>query len=146
MLMISYAQNHEDVLLRRAFSDQDAGFYLDIGAAHPAIDSVTKHFYDRGWSGVNIEPLTNYYEQLTAERPRDVNLQVCLSNREGAATLYQTPDYLGWATLSAEQAAAYRKEGVSVVESPVARRGRVLAAVHGERGARAGLARRAAGC
>ena len=50
MQMISYAQNHEDVLLRRAFPDQDAGFYLDVGAAHPVIDSVTKHFYDRGWS------------------------------------------------------------------------------------------------
>ena len=120
MQMISYAQNHEDVLLRRAFPDRDAGFYLDIGAAHPVIGSVTKHFYDRGWRGVNIEPLTTYYEQHATELPRDVNLQVCLSNREGGATLYQTPDYLGWATMSAEQAAAYRREGVAVVESPVA--------------------------
>lgn len=120
MQMISYAQNHEDVLLRRAFPTQESGFYIDVGAAHPLIDSVTKHFYDRGWNGVNIEPLSVYHEQLCAERPRDVNLKACLSDREGSATLYEMPDHLGWATLSAEQAGEYRQAGEAVVESSVA--------------------------
>jgi FkbM family methyltransferase len=119
MKMISYAQNHEDILLRRAFPTQDTGFYIDVGAAHPVVDSVTKHFYDRGWSGVNVEPLTVYHRELCALRPRDVNLRVCLSDREGTAILYETPDHLGWATLSAEQAASYRRTGEAVVESPV---------------------------
>ena len=47
--MISYAQNFEDVILNRAFRHQRSGFYIDIGAFDPVVDSVTKHFYDLGW-------------------------------------------------------------------------------------------------
>jgi len=46
---ISYAQNHEDVLLYRALKGVGKGFYIDVGANDPEEDSVTKAFYDRGW-------------------------------------------------------------------------------------------------
>ena len=46
--ILSYAQNAEDVVLSRAFSDQEFGFYVDIGACHPVEDSVTLHIYERG--------------------------------------------------------------------------------------------------
>ena len=64
MSMISYAQNQEDVLLRREFPDCTNGFYIDVGANDPVWDSVTKHFYDRGWHGINIEPGLEPYEPL----------------------------------------------------------------------------------
>jgi uncharacterized membrane protein len=54
--ILSYAQNGEDVVLSRAFADQEFGFYVDVGACHPVEDSVTLHFYERGWQGVNVEP------------------------------------------------------------------------------------------
>ena len=57
MTFISYAQNLEDVLLWRALGHIKNGFYIDVGANHPEWDSVTKHFYDLGWRGVNIEPM-----------------------------------------------------------------------------------------
>ena len=50
--MISYAQNAEDVVLMRAFADVEKGFYVDVGAWDPVADSVTKAFYDIGWSGL----------------------------------------------------------------------------------------------
>ena len=34
-----------------------SGFYVDIGAFHPTEDSVTKLFYDRGWRGINVDPV-----------------------------------------------------------------------------------------
>src|SRR5207244_9591874 len=40
ILVRSYAQMAEDVRLNRAFRGQATGFYIDIGAGHPAIDSV----------------------------------------------------------------------------------------------------------
>jgi hypothetical protein len=43
--MISYAQNHEDVLLERCFGTQQSGFYVDVGAWEPVLHSVTQHFY-----------------------------------------------------------------------------------------------------
>ena len=54
--MISYAQNFEDVILWRALRDVPNGFYIDIGAGHPVADSVTMHFYEHGWRGINVEP------------------------------------------------------------------------------------------
>ena len=55
--MISYAQNFEDVMLARAFGDRRDGFYIDVGACFPDVASVTRHFYDLGWNGVNVEPM-----------------------------------------------------------------------------------------
>src|ERR1041384_3211716 len=72
-LLVSYAQNFEDVLLHRIFGNLARGFYVDIGASDPMIGSVTKIFYDRGWSGINIEP-SSTFPRLAAARPRDVNL------------------------------------------------------------------------
>jgi FkbM family methyltransferase len=76
--MISYAQNAEDVVLDRAFKGQPHGFYIDIGAWHPHIDSVTKHFYLSGWRGINIEPTDHYYKLLAEARPEDINLNVAV--------------------------------------------------------------------
>jgi hypothetical protein len=50
-----YSQNFEDLYLYRFFSSLDKGFYIDAGAWHPDIDSVTKIFYDQGWRGINID-------------------------------------------------------------------------------------------
>jgi FkbM family methyltransferase len=80
--MISYAQNYEDVILRRVFRDKTDGFYIDIGAMDPVVDSVTKFFYDQGWSGINVEPNEWFYSKLLEERPRDINLNLAVGERE----------------------------------------------------------------
>ncbi|KZD20653.1 FkbM family methyltransferase [Tardiphaga robiniae] len=72
--MISYAQNFEDVMLARLFAGRKTGFYVDVGAADPINLSVTKWFYDLGWSGLNIEPNKQLFDRLVADRPRDINL------------------------------------------------------------------------
>lgn len=74
--MISYSQNFEDVILNRFFKNTNIGFYVDVGAHDPIIDSVTKHFYDKGWSGINIEPVNLAFKKLQAERKRDINLLI----------------------------------------------------------------------
>jgi FkbM family methyltransferase len=88
MTFISYAQNYEDVILRRAFSDVKKGFYIDVGANDPVIDSVTKAFYDAGWRGINIEPVSEWYEKLLIDRPNDINLQIAAGDREGEVDFY----------------------------------------------------------
>lgn len=86
--MISYAQNHEDVLLQRVFGDLERGFYIDVGAAHPTFDSVTRWFYDCGWCGLNIEPRPEQFRQLAAARLRDINLNVGVSDRPGTLPFF----------------------------------------------------------
>lgn len=115
---ISYAQNHEDILLARALPG-GAGLYVDVGANHPVFHSVTKLFYDRGWTGLNIEPSPPVFELLRAARPHDVNLNVGVGNEAGTLTFFETPGRHGWASFRPELAAHYREQGVAVVERPV---------------------------
>jgi FkbM family methyltransferase len=91
-VVVSYAQNAEDIRLLRLFEGQRTGFYVDVGAGDPVVDSVTKLFYDAGWSGINIEPGPSY-TALAAARPRDINLDVAVGERHGRRELWVTrPD------------------------------------------------------
>lgn len=94
MVFTSYAQNFEDALLNRALGGQAIGFYIDIGAAHPVIGSVTKAFYDRGWSGINIDP-GPHFEELKSARPRDVNLRLAVLDFKGTAPFSVVPHDFG---------------------------------------------------
>lgn len=91
MSLITYAQVMEDILIHRAFGELDPqdGFYIDIGSYHPHFHSVTKLFYDMGWSGINIEPGKSQFPAFITERPRDINLQVALSDHEGTAQFFE---------------------------------------------------------
>lgn len=117
MTMISYAQNAEDVRLRRAFEGQERGFYVDVGAFHPESCSLTKHFYDRGWSGLNIEASPPSFERIAKARPRDVNLACGVARAPGELTFHQFGrDRDGLNTFSAEIAAAHRAAGLVCTE------------------------------
>ena len=65
------------------------GFYIDVGAYDPVDDSVTKHFYDLGWRGINVEPAGHLRARSPTARPRDVNLNVGLSDEPGTLTFYE---------------------------------------------------------
>ena len=52
----SFSQNGEDVVLWRALHDVGKGRYIDVGANHPELFSVSMGFYQRGWSGITVEP------------------------------------------------------------------------------------------
>ena len=95
--IVSYSQNAEDVRLWRVFRNVENGFYVDVGAADPSVDSVTRLFYDHGWSGINIEP-SPCFETLSVARPRDVNLRVAIGESEGSVPFFLTYPYLGMST------------------------------------------------
>jgi FkbM family methyltransferase len=118
--MISYAQNQEDVLLSRLFPPGRPGFYIDVGANDPVVDSVTKHFYDLGWRGINVEPAAQPFERLIQLRDRDINLNVGLSDKEGTLSFYEFPAGLpGSSTFSLGQAEWHHDSGVPFVERGV---------------------------
>ena len=100
MSNITYSQNREDLLLSGFFDLTKHGFYVDVGANHPIHDSVTKYFYDRGWRGINIEPNPNIYALLVEDRPRDINLQIGVSNVKGSLKLREYPAGDGLSTFS----------------------------------------------
>lgn len=85
--MISYAQNFEDVMLWRALRHVEGGYYVDVGAFHPEIDSVTKWFYDQGWTGINIEPVPEMFAVLQSARPNDKNIRAVAGSTAGSAQM-----------------------------------------------------------
>ena len=95
--IVSYSQNAEDVRLWRVFRHVENGFYVDVGAADPNVDSVTRLFYEHGWSGINIEP-SPCFETLSEARTRDVNLRVAIGESEGSVPFFLTYPYLGMST------------------------------------------------
>lgn len=98
--MKSYAQNCEDLIIKTILPNS-RGFYVDVGANHPDTDSVTKLFYENGWKGINIEPIPRLYKELSTKRPKDVNLNVGISNKNGTLKLREfTGETHGLSTFS----------------------------------------------
>lgn len=116
--MISYAQNFEDVMLARVFKNQPRGFYVDIGACHATRHSVTKHFYDLGWSGINVEALPSHFTRIQSARPRDININVAVGTNAGTVTFFEVRD-TGLSTLRRDFAEEHAKQGFSVSELEV---------------------------
>jgi FkbM family methyltransferase len=127
MAITSYAQNFEDVMLARCFPGS-RGFYVDVGANDPDIDSVTRAFYERGWSGINIEPLAENFVRLKRRRARDLNLRIAAGDRDGSITFYEIGKWHGYSTTDAAIAAQHRKDGLKVTahETPLRRLASVL--------------------
>ena len=118
--MTSYAQNFEDVLLRRLFPERRDGYYIDVGAASPVCHSVTKYFYDRGWRGINVEPIPSSFDELRRHRPRDVNLNIGLSDRVGRLTFYEAPNSNCWSARREMLSEMYGTPDAEIVARDVA--------------------------
>ena len=114
MPFISYAQNFEDVILWRVFRLFGPGRYIDVGANHPTHGSVTRSLYERGWRGINIEPVEHYYQALCAERSEDVTLCVAVGEAQGELTFYEDRN-TGLSTLSEEMRDIQQATGVQFV-------------------------------
>lgn len=105
----TYAQYNEDLILLALLHDVKKGFYIDVGANYPTTDSVTKLFYDKGWTGINIEPIKSLHEELQRERPKDVNIQSGIGAKSGSATFREYPSASGHSTFDTKQKAAHDK-------------------------------------
>lgn len=93
----SYSQFNEDLLIDLLFSLKKTGFYLDIGANDPSFNNNTKRFYDKGWSGINIDPELESFNKFTTSRPRDINLNIGVAPVKGTLPFYRV---VGDSTLS----------------------------------------------
>jgi FkbM family methyltransferase len=87
MGFLSYAQNFEDVMLWRALGHIPNGVYVDVGAQHPRIDSISRAFYEHGWRGIHVEPVPAFADMLRKDRPDEIVLQVALGATEGTLEL-----------------------------------------------------------
>jgi FkbM family methyltransferase len=106
----SYAQNLEDVVLWRVLGHIENGFYVDIGAQDPILESVSKAFYERGWRGIHVEPVKVYADLLRADRPDEVVIEAAVSKGHGSTILYDLED-TGLSTIRPEIAEMHQESG-----------------------------------
>ncbi len=115
MAFVSYAQNYEDIILWRALKSIGTGQYIDIGACHPTLDSVSKGFYEQGWRGIHVEPEPGYAELLRLDRPDEKVIEAVVSSKRGKQTFYEI-GIRGWSTAAKDIADLYRQRGEMVKE------------------------------
>jgi FkbM family methyltransferase len=115
MTFISYAQNFEDVILWRALKHVENGFYVDVGAQDPVVDSVSLAFYEHGWRGVHIEPVPWYAEKLRLQRPEEVVIQAAVGAAAGTIAFFDVLG-TGLSTGDPELAKGHHEQGFAVRE------------------------------
>ncbi|TQX86908.1 MULTISPECIES: FkbM family methyltransferase [unclassified Rhizobium] len=91
-MFVSYAQNFEDAMLWRALKHIESGFYIDIGAQDPVIDSVSRGFYEVGWRGIHVEPTSEYASRLRENRPDEAVLQNAVGDGIGSIRFFEFPE------------------------------------------------------
>lgn len=94
------------------------GFYIDIGAQDPIVDSVSKVFYEHGWRGIHVEPTPHYAELLRQQRPNDVVIQAAVGTTHGVIQFFEIPG-TGISTADQGIAARHRSHGIKVREITV---------------------------
>ena len=114
----SYSANFEDAILNRVFKDQSDGFFVDVGAAHPVFENDLKALYDRGWRGINIEPIAAFFDELSVQRPEDCNLNVAVSESSGEIVIYEVVG-TGLSTCEPEAVEHARQQGYDVISRRV---------------------------
>ncbi|MBU6497744.1 MAG: FkbM family methyltransferase [Rhodospirillales bacterium] len=97
-------------MLWRALGDVAQGFWIDIGASDPVQHSVTRAFFERGWHGVNVEPMPAPFARLQAGRPGDINLNLAIGAANGRMVFYDCEDS-SLATLEPAVAERNRADG-----------------------------------
>lgn len=78
-----YSQNREDLFLLALLNKEEDGYYVDVGSNHECLHSVTKLFYNLGWSGLNIDPNPKFQSEYEINRPRDKFLNVGVGKKQG---------------------------------------------------------------
>ena len=118
---ITYTQNLEDFHLWQAVGGKANGFYIDVGAGHPIADNVSFWFYERGWSGICVEPqpeLAAAYEHI---RPRDTVFEGLVGRARGEVDFHMVDRLHGFSTIVEKHAAGAQQfgAGYSTVKMPI---------------------------
>lgn len=71
---VSWSQGGEDLAFLHMILDYHDGFYIDIGAHHPDRFSVTRHLYQSGWHGINVDANPDLKMNFVRRRPRNLSV------------------------------------------------------------------------
>jgi FkbM family methyltransferase len=78
----------EDLIISKHTKNITNGFYVDAGCYHPLHLSNTYLLHKRNWSGINIDLSEFSISLFNYLRPRDVNINSAVSNKEEDIIFY----------------------------------------------------------
>lgn len=84
----TFSGEGEDLILNKLFGKQDKGVYVDVGCYHPKVGSNTEIFYQRGWTGINIDPNPLAISKFQNYRPKDFNINAGIASVEDQLAYY----------------------------------------------------------
>ena len=82
------SQFGEDRFILNKFKKNYNGKFLDIGCYHPTKHNNTYLMYKRGWRGINIDLNSLSIDLFNYHRPKDINLNTGISNKEIKKNVY----------------------------------------------------------
>lgn len=100
------------MILMRIFQERETGFYVDVGAHHPKRLSNSYYFYQKGWSGINIDAMPGSMKLFRKMRPRDINVEAAIAKSPQELTFYL---FNSPALNTFDKALAYSRNGVNGV-------------------------------
>lgn len=85
-----YSQDNQDRYLEtNIFKGYNNGFYFDVGA-YDGVDINNTLYFEktRNWTGLNVEPMKESFDQLVMNRPHSINLNCAVCNSDGEAEFF----------------------------------------------------------
>lgn len=111
----SWSQHGEDnVLIDLLKEDLQSGFFVDVGANHPATLSNTFRLYCMGMRGISIEPndtLCHFHEKY---RPEDTIVCAGVGERDGLLEYFML-NYHAFNTFSEDEARERERHGSKLI-------------------------------
>ena len=100
----SYAMDNEDTAVSNYFKDKKNGFYVDVGCYHPTHRNNTYLLHKEGWSGVNIDTSEFSIDLFNHMRPKDLNYNCAISNKNEIVKLFYQKELSQLSTTERDQA------------------------------------------
>lgn len=89
---LHFSQSGEDIQIYNILRpDLHKGVYVDVGSFHPTHLSNTHLLYMNGWKGLNIDANPGSMAPFIKIRPRDINIEMGVSDKEEVLSFYRHP-------------------------------------------------------
>ena len=85
--------DNEDTAVLNYFKDKKNGFYVDVGCYHPIHRNNTYLLHKQDWNGVNIDTSEFSIDLFNYMRPKDINYNCAISNKNEIIKLFYQKEF-----------------------------------------------------
>ena len=87
------SQLGEEKIILDLFGNNFKGKFVDLGCFHPTRHNNTFELYKKGWRGINVDLNPFTIELFNFFRPKDININTAISNKNEEVELYYINEF-----------------------------------------------------